>query len=175
MESMDPLSASRRSFVAGAAAAGVAALFPNLVSGAQGDGNNPRRIDVHHHFTPEAYLAYQRAHPEAGGGGLAPAGGRGGQRGDGGRGGQGGGAGRGGAPTGGPGAWVLERDMEDMDKNGTATAILSITTPGFWFGGIEENRKVMRQCNEAAAKIRADHPGASEALRLCRCWIPRAL
>jgi 6-methylsalicylate decarboxylase len=159
MESMDPLSASRRSFVAGAAAAGVAALFPNLVSGAQGGGNNPRRIDVHHHFTPEAYLAYQRAHPEAGGGGLAPAGGRGGQRGDGGRGGQGGGAGRGGAPAGGPGAWVLERDMEDMDKNGTATAILSITTPGFWFGGIEENRKVMRQCNEAAAKIRADHPG----------------
>jgi predicted TIM-barrel fold metal-dependent hydrolase len=49
--------------------------------------------------------------------------------------------------------------MEDMDKNGTATAILSITTPGFWFGGIEENRKVMRQCNEAAAKLRADHPG----------------
>jgi 6-methylsalicylate decarboxylase len=155
---MDPLSTSRRSFVAGAAAAGVAALFPNLMSGAQGGGNNPRRIDVHHHFTPEPYVAYQRAHPEAGGGGLAAAGGRGG-RGDGGRGGQGGGAARGGAPAGGPGAWVLERDLEDMDKNGTATAILSITTPGFWFGGIEEDRKVMRQCNEAAAKLRADHPG----------------
>src|SRR5438132_5584574 len=96
MEPIDPVSTSRRSFVAGAAAAGVAALFPNLLSGAQAGGNNPRRIDVHHHFTPEVYLAYRRAHPEAGGGGLAAAGGRGGapggQRGDGGRGGQDGGA-----------------------------------------------------------------------------------
>ena len=162
MEPIDPVSTSRRSFVAGAAAAGVAALFPNLVSGAQAGGNNPRRIDVHHHFTPQVYLDYQRAHPEAGGGGGQAAGARGGaQRGDGARGGQGVGAARGGAPAGagGPGAWVLERDMEDMDKNGTATAIVSITTPAFWFGGIEENRKVMRGCNEAAAKIRMGHPG----------------
>ena len=49
--------------------------------------------------------------------------------------------------------------MEDMDKNGTATALLSITTPGFWWGSIDDNRRVMRGCNEAAAKIRADHPG----------------
>jgi hypothetical protein len=104
----------------GAAAAGAAALFPRLVSGVQ-NANNPRRIDVHHHFIPEAYTAYQRAHPEVGGGG--------GQRGN-------------GQP-----AWVLSRDLEDMDKNGTAVALLSITTPGFWFGGIEENRRVMRQCN----------------------------
>jgi 6-methylsalicylate decarboxylase len=143
MESMDK---SRRNFVAGTAAVGIASLFPSLLSSAQNaGGNNPRRIDVHHHFTPEVYLAYQRAHPEAGGGGGQPAaGGRGAQ------------AGGGGAAQ--P-AWVLSRDMEDMDKNGTATALLSITTPGFWFGGIEENRKVMRACNEAAAKIRMDHPG----------------
>src|SRR5256885_16798900 len=120
MERIDPVSTSRRSFVAGAAAAGVAALFPNLVSGAQAGGNNARRIDVHHHFTPQVYLDYQRAHPEATGGGGQAAGARGGppagQRGDGGRG-QGGGAARGGAApggAGGPGAWVLERDMEDM-------------------------------------------------------------
>src|SRR5262245_52557344 len=105
MEPIDPLSTSRRSFVAGAAAAGVAALFPSLTSGAQGGGNNPRRIDVHHHFTPEVYLAYTRAHPEAGGGGGGQAGGA---RGGGARGGQGGGAARGGAPTQAPAAWVLE-------------------------------------------------------------------
>jgi hypothetical protein len=127
---------SRRDFIAGAAVAGAAAsLFPLLSSAAQ-SGNNPRRIDVHHHFLPEVYLAYQRAHPEAGGGG---------QRG------------------GGPSPWILQKDLEDMDRNGTRTAILSITTAnsgaGFWFGGIEENRKVMRGCNEAAAKLRADHPG----------------
>jgi predicted TIM-barrel fold metal-dependent hydrolase len=146
MEPLDRSLTSRRSFVAGAAAAGAAALFPNLASGAQNAGNNPRRIDVHHHFTPEPYVAYTRAHPEAGGGGGPAAGARGGQRG-----GQAAGQGQ---PN-----WVLSKDMEDMDKNGTATAILSITTPGFWFGGIEENRKVMRQCNEAAAKIRMDHSG----------------
>ncbi len=127
----------------------MAALFPSLISAAQNaGGNNPRRIDVHHHFIPDAYAAYQRAHPEAGGGGAPQGGGRGGQGGGGARGGQGGGQ---------P-AWVLSKDMEDMDKNGTATALLSITTPGFWFGGVEENRKVMRQCNEAAAKLRMDHP-----------------
>src|SRR5436309_14071321 len=107
MQPMDPFSTSRRSFVAGAAATGVAALFPSLVSGAQAGGNNPRRIDVHHHFTPQAYLDYQRAHPEANGGGGQAAGARGGaaggQRGDGGRGGQGGGAARGGAAPGGAG------------------------------------------------------------------------
>src|SRR5262245_38120994 len=116
MEPVDPLHTSRRNFVAATAAAGAAALFPHLISGAQNGGSNPRRIDVHHHFLPEVYLAYQRAHPEAGAGG--------GQRG------------------GGPPAWVLEKDLEDMDKNGTSTAILSITTAnsgaGFWFGGIEE-------------------------------------
>src|SRR5262245_58707808 len=87
MESMDPVQTTRRNFIAGAAAAGVAALFPNLVSAVQNaSGNNPRRIDVHHHFTPDVYLAYQRAHPEAGGGG----GGEGGGARGGGRGGRGG-------------------------------------------------------------------------------------
>ena len=46
-----------------------------------------------------------------------------------------------------------------MDKFGTATAILSITTPGFPNGTPEDKRKVMRACNEEAAKLRADHPG----------------
>jgi len=136
MEFMNPLSASRRNFIAGAATIGAAALFPHLSSATQNAGNNPRRIDVHHHFLPEVFLAYQRAHPEAGAGGQ-----------------------RGNAPP----PWILEKDLEDMDKNGTATAILSITTAnsgaGFWFGGIEENRKVMRGCNEAAAKLRMGHPG----------------
>jgi predicted TIM-barrel fold metal-dependent hydrolase len=149
---MKPMDQSRRNFAAGAAAAGMASLFPSLLSSAQNAAsNNPRRIDVHHHFTPEVYLAYQRAHPEAGGGGGQPAGARGAQGCNGPRGGpRGGGA---------QGAWVLERDLEDMDKNGTAIAILSITTPAFWFGGVEENRKVMRGCNEAAAKLRMEHPG----------------
>jgi 6-methylsalicylate decarboxylase len=55
--------------------------------------------------------------------------------------------------------WTLANDLNDMDQNGTATAVLSITTPGFSFGEMEEVRKVVRRCNDAAAKLRSDHPG----------------
>jgi predicted TIM-barrel fold metal-dependent hydrolase len=38
-----------------------------------------------------------------------------------------------------------------------------MTTAGsrsaFWFGGRDENRTIIRACNEAAAKLRGDHPG----------------
>ena len=46
-----------------------------------------------------------------------------------------------------------------MDRSGTAIALLSITTPGFWFGEVKEVRKVIRESNEYAAKLRSDHPG----------------
>lgn len=116
---------TRRNFLTGLGAAGTLALFPGLQAAAQ-RGNNPRRIDVHHHFIPDEYLAFERAHNRAQGNTVR---------------------------------WTLAEDMEDMDKAGTATALLSITTPGFLFGETMEIRKVMRQCNEAAAKLRADHPG----------------
>jgi hypothetical protein len=81
---MEPMDKSRRSFIAGSAAVGIASLFPSLVSSAQNaGGNNPRRIDVHHHFTPAPYVAFQKAHNQG--------------------------------PENIP--WVLERDLEDMDKN----------------------------------------------------------
>jgi 6-methylsalicylate decarboxylase len=137
---------SRRDLLTGIAAFGGGALIPWAKSAAQRSGDSARRIDVHHHFTPAEYLAFTAAHPGVGGFG------RGGGRGR--------GAGRGGAGLGSavPG-WKLEEDLEDMDQNGTATAILSITTPGFWFGSVEEVRKVSRACNDAAAKLRSDHPG----------------
>jgi predicted TIM-barrel fold metal-dependent hydrolase len=55
--------------------------------------------------------------------------------------------------------WSLAKDLEDMDKAGTAIAFLSLTTPGFTFGETNEVRKVSRGCNDAAAKLIADHPG----------------
>jgi 6-methylsalicylate decarboxylase len=55
--------------------------------------------------------------------------------------------------------WSLAKDLEDMDKAGTAIAFLSLTTPGFTFGETTEVRKVSRGCNDAAAKLIADHPG----------------
>src|SRR5438093_9572714 len=103
---------TRRDFVTTLAAAGTLALFPRLQAEAQNGKGGPRRIDVHHHFTPEAYTAYQAATGRGGAG-------RGGE-----------GRGAFGGTSAFPG-WTLSQDLEDMDKNGTATAMLSITTPGF--------------------------------------------
>src|SRR6266705_7077811 len=105
---------SRRNFLSGLAALGAGALIEGGQSAAQTTGN-PRRIDVHHHFTPPAYLEFTRANNQG------PQIGRGNNK-------QGGTAGNLGSAYAG---WTLAEDLEDMDKSGTATALLSITTPGF--------------------------------------------
>ena len=107
---------SRRTFLSGAAAIGASALIPQ--------GNKAQRIDVHHHITPPAFLAFLAAN----------------------------GQGR-------PIEWTLSKSLEDMDEGGTATSLTSITSPGIWFGGVEGVRKVARDCNEYAAKLRTDYPG----------------
>lgn len=53
-------------------------------------------------------------------------------------------------------AWSLSKDLEDMDKFGTETAMLSISQPAFNKGERDEVREVVRECNEAAAKLVAD-------------------
>jgi len=72
---------------------------------------------------------------------------------------QGRGGGRGAPPTGrGPAAlnWTLSQDLDDMDRNGTATAIMSGFLPTN--ADLETQRKAARLCNEFAAKLRSDHP-----------------
>jgi len=128
---------SRRNFLGGLAAAGVGSFLGGKPSGAQ-PAANPRRIDVHHHFTPPAYLEFLKAHNQAGGGVRG---------------------GRGGGLNAAVAGWKLDEDLDDMDRSGTATAILSITTPGFLFGETNEVRKVSRECNDYAAKLRSDHAG----------------
>jgi predicted TIM-barrel fold metal-dependent hydrolase len=54
--------------------------------------------------------------------------------------------------------WTPAKSLEDMDKAGVATSVLSITTPGLWFGDDDAARRLARQCNEYAAKLAADHP-----------------
>src|SRR5262245_12184651 len=56
--------------------------------------------------------------------------------------------------------WSPELSLEDMDKSGIATAILSAVQPGVWYGdNVEEARKVGREINEYAARMIKDHPG----------------
>jgi 6-methylsalicylate decarboxylase len=55
--------------------------------------------------------------------------------------------------------WTPEKSLADMDKAGTAVAMLSVTAPGLTFITGEPARKLARECNEYAAKLVADHPG----------------
>ncbi|MEQ1883933.1 MAG: amidohydrolase family protein [Bryobacteraceae bacterium] len=49
--------------------------------------------------------------------------------------------------------------IEDMDKGGVQASMLSITTPGIWFGAAEETKRLAREQNEYGAKIVRDYPG----------------
>ena len=63
---------------------------------------------------------------------------------------------RAGAP---PPKWSPAASLDEMDKSGIATAILSIAQPGVWYGNnVEEARGLARQLNEYGAKMVRDHP-----------------
>jgi predicted TIM-barrel fold metal-dependent hydrolase len=54
--------------------------------------------------------------------------------------------------------WSVNKAVEDMDRDGVARSIVSVTTPGVWFGDAAQARILARTCNDFAAKLRADHP-----------------
>ena len=51
------------------------------------------------------------------------------------------------------------RAIEDMDRGGVATSMISITTPGIWFGDLEETRRLARRENEYGARMCSDYKG----------------
>jgi predicted TIM-barrel fold metal-dependent hydrolase len=92
----------------------------------------PSIIDTHHHFFPPQYLEpLAEWNDKAGVPGQTPI-----QR-----------------------AWTVNRAIDDMDRNGVATAVLSISTPGIWFGEAEAARKLARICNDYGAEMARAHPG----------------
>ena len=127
---------SRRRFVTSLAAFGASVMLPSGGSVAQtvprGTGNQPNRIDVHHHFLPTTYLRSQRERVLAAiDSALIPV----------------------------VLEWTPARAIEEMDRNGVATSIVSITQPGIWFGDAQEARSLARTCNEYGAQMARDHPG----------------
>ena len=58
-------------------------------------------------------------------------------------------------------AWSKEKAIEDMDKAGIRTAMLSVaSTPGVWFDlGAEKAGQLAHSCNDFAAQMLRDHPG----------------
>ena len=102
---------TRRAIVA-SAAAGAGALLAGKLAWAQA-ARSPGRIDLHHHYFPPAFLDAQR---DAAVRQNRP-------------------AALGAALEG----WSKARTIEAMDRNGIAIGILSISTPGPWFGNIEKS------------------------------------
>jgi hypothetical protein len=107
---------SRRQFVAAAAAFSAAAVLPAKPLRAQAPTaiGKPAIIDVHRHTVPPFRFEEVKQHIMAQGGGRIIPSWLG---------------------------WSPKRALEEMDKNGVATALLSVTTPGIWFGDVEQSTR----------------------------------
>ncbi|MGO4716481.1 amidohydrolase family protein [Bradyrhizobium sp. 2TAF24] len=55
--------------------------------------------------------------------------------------------------------WSLAKSLDDMDAAGVQTAVLSISTPGLWFGDAAAAARLARGCNDYMARLIADNPG----------------
>jgi predicted TIM-barrel fold metal-dependent hydrolase len=55
--------------------------------------------------------------------------------------------------------WTPGESLEVMDRDGIATAVLSISAPGVWFGNLAATKRMARECNDYAAELARDHQG----------------
>jgi predicted TIM-barrel fold metal-dependent hydrolase len=55
--------------------------------------------------------------------------------------------------------WSPARSLEEIDRAGIATAMLSLVQPGVWFGDVAEGRRLSRMANDYGARLVRDHPG----------------
>jgi predicted TIM-barrel fold metal-dependent hydrolase len=91
---------------------------------------NPRRIDVHHHMLPPDYANLTGDRIlEITSGDTTVL------------------------------QWTPETTLEQMEKFGVASAVLSLPVPGAWYQGKENSRKLARIANEYGARLAKDHPG----------------
>jgi predicted TIM-barrel fold metal-dependent hydrolase len=55
--------------------------------------------------------------------------------------------------------WSVQKSLEDMDKGGVQTSVVSSVQPGVWFGETEPARKLAREVNDYGANMVRDHKG----------------
>jgi predicted TIM-barrel fold metal-dependent hydrolase len=94
--------------------------------------SSERRVDVHHHFYPPQYLDAMRTTAAND---------------------------RSGVNFPGVATWTPAKTLEEMDKHGVQTAILSLSPPGVRMLDKEGNRRLARVCNEFATQLSRDNPG----------------
>lgn len=131
-----PSNLRRREFLAGSLGMGLA--MAGTLSGCSSvpsaaPGHEDGLIDVHHHHIPPFYLEEyrERIAGSRGGGKLNPAWLN----------------------------WSPEKAIAAMDGARVATAVLSLSTPGVWFGDPVAASRTARQVNEYAAELTRKHQG----------------
>jgi predicted TIM-barrel fold metal-dependent hydrolase len=55
--------------------------------------------------------------------------------------------------------WTPAQSIDDMDKGGVATAILSVSEPSVFFGNYDAALALARETNDYGAKVISDYPG----------------
>ena len=60
--------------------------------------------------------------------------------------------------------WSLARTLELMDENRIAGVMISIASPGTYFGDVEFTRALVRNCNEALARMVGERPAKFGAM-----------
>lgn len=55
--------------------------------------------------------------------------------------------------------WDIEKQIKWMNEAGIQTSVLTLAAPQPYFGDTEESKKIVRQVNEEAARIKGEHPG----------------
>ena len=56
-------------------------------------------------------------------------------------------------------AWTLQKSLDAMDQAGVATAVVSTSDPGVFFGDYDQAKALARDCNDYQARMVADHKG----------------
>jgi predicted TIM-barrel fold metal-dependent hydrolase len=55
--------------------------------------------------------------------------------------------------------WTLQKSLDAMDAAGVATAVVSTSDPGVYFGDYDQAKALARDCNEYQARMVSDHKG----------------
>jgi predicted TIM-barrel fold metal-dependent hydrolase len=55
-------------------------------------------------------------------------------------------------------SWTVEKSIEDLDRAGSAAAVISITNPGLWFGDNQATNRLVRACNDYGATLVQRYP-----------------
>jgi len=124
----------RRKFLASGLAAAAATALAAPAVRAQTPAPKPAgtRIDVHHHFLPPQYIKEEHERINFGHGAVSASQLL---------------------------SWSPTLSLEQMDANGIATAIVSVSTPGPWFGDVAAGRRLSRMWNDYAAEQIKTYPG----------------